>query len=201
MPRRHQPEPHRAARKHPSRSPRLARFLRRLVRLRGSPEAIAGGVAIGVLVAFTPTIGFQTLLVLALATLMRANRPASIVPTWISNPVTAVPIYLFTYYVGSFLWPGPETETVANALREASRELETLGFLALRRQLGVFVDLGFDVFVPMMIGGLLVGGVAAAIAYPLTRRAVVALRARAGRRRRNRRARRKPDRRGRGHPR
>ncbi len=183
----HQPKGSRAAKKHPRRFPRLARFLNWLIRLRGSPRAIAGGVAVGTFVAFTPTIGFQTVLALALATLLNANRPISIIPTWISNPVTAAPIYAFTYYVGSFFWPGPETATVAHALREASRELKTLDFLALRRQLGVFIDLGVDIFVPMLIGGLLVGGMAAAIAYPLALRAVVALRARRSRRRRKRR--------------
>jgi len=138
-------------------------------------------------VAFTPTIGVQTVLALGLATILKANRPVSIVPTWISNPVTAVPIYAFTYYVGTFFWPGPDVAIVKRALREAFRELEALDFLALGHQLDVFIDLGVDIFVPMMIGGLLVGGVAAAIAYPLAFRAVVGLRSRRDRRRRKRR--------------
>ena len=164
------------------RSARIRRFLNWLVRLRGSPRAIAGGVAIGMLVAFTPTIGFQTVLALALATLLGANRPVSIVPTWITSPVTAAPIYAFTYSIGNVLWRGPDVATVARALEGASRELETLDFLALRRQLEVFLQLGIDVFVPLMIGGLVVGGVAAAISYPLTLRLVVRLRTRRERR-------------------
>lgn len=153
------------------------------MRLRGSPDAIARGVAVGMLVTFTPTPGFQMALALGLATLMNANRPVSIVPTWITNPVTAAPIYAFTYYLGSFFWPGPAPRTVATAMRTAAVELESLDFLALRAQLDVFLGLGVDVFVCMWIGGLLVGAVAAAIAYPLTLRTVTRLHALRRRRR------------------
>jgi len=139
---------------------------------------------VGMVVSFTPTIGFQTLLALALATILNVNRPVSIVPTWITNPITAVPVYGFTYYLGSFFWPGPEAETVWRALREASLRLENLDFLELGRQLDVFVGLGIDILAPMLIGGLLVGGVAAAISYPLTLRLVIRLRARRRARRR-----------------
>lgn len=163
---------------------RTRRLLRWLLRLRGSPEAIARGLAIGLVVAFTPTIGFQTVLSLGLATLLDANRPISIVPGFLTNPVTIPPVYAFTYYVGSFLWPGPEAGRVADAMRGVARELSALDALALRAQLEVFVGLGIDVFMPMMIGGLLVGGLLAAVAYPLTVRLVVDLRGRRARRRR-----------------
>lgn len=149
-----------------------------LVRLRGSPRAIAGGVAIGLVVAFSPTIGFQTLLALGIATLLNANRPAAIVPVWVTNPVTIPPIYAFTYYVGSFFWPGPGAGVVTRAIADAADELDALGFLALRAQLGVFLGLGVDVLVPMTIGGLVVGATAATLAYPLTLYAVTGLRAR-----------------------
>jgi uncharacterized protein (DUF2062 family) len=149
-----------------------------LVRLRGSPRAIAGGVAIGLVVAFSPTIGFQTLLALGIATLLNASRPAAIVPVWVTNPVTIPPIYAFTYYVGSFFWPGAGAQAVTRAIADAAAELNALGFLALRAQLDVFLGLGADVLVPMTIGGLVVGSAAAAVAYPFTLYAVTALRAR-----------------------
>ena len=171
-----------------TRRPQLRRFLNWLIRLRGSPQAIARGVAIGMIVAFTPTIGFQTLIALGVATFLNANRPVSIVPTWLTNPFTIPPVYAFTYYLGSFFWPGPEPATVTRAMRAATKDLESLDFLALRAQLGVFLDLGTDVFIAMWIGGLIVGAIAAAIAYPLTLRTVVRLRERRARRRRKRRS-------------
>lgn len=161
----------------------MRRLLRWLLVLRGSPRAIAGGVAVGTIVAFTPTIGFQILLSLGLATLLNLNRPAAMVPTGITNPLTIPPVYAITYYLGSFFWPGPEPAVAARALREASAELASLDLLALRAQLDVFLSLGIDIFVPMWIGGLIVGGLAAAIAYPLTLRTVVDLRRRRAHRR------------------
>jgi uncharacterized protein (DUF2062 family) len=133
------------------------------------------------LVAFTPTIGFQTLIVLGIATLVNANRPVAVVPTWLTNPLTIPPIYAFTYYLGVIFWPGPESASVTSAMHAAVHELESLDFFALRAQLGVFLDLGLDVFIAMWIGGLIVGVVAAAIAYPLTIRTVIRLRRRRAR--------------------
>ena len=167
---------------------RVRRFLTWLLRLRGSPRAIARGAAIGMLVAFTPTPGLQIILALGLATVSNANRPIAIVPTWLTNPITTAPVYAFTYYVGSFVWPGPEVSAVAHALQEAALQLASLDFLALRAQLDVFLALGFDVFMGMWIGGLIVGSLAAAITYLITLRTVETLHARRSRRRAERRA-------------
>ena len=167
---------------------RLRRFLNWLIRLRGSPEAIARGVAIGLIVSFTPTIGFQTLIALGIATLLNANRPVSIVPTWLTNPFTIPPVYAFTYYLGSFFRPGPDPSSVTRAMHVVVEDLESLDFLALREQIGVFLGLGLDVFIPMWIGGLIVGSVAAVISYPLALRTVVRLRERRARRRAKRRS-------------
>ncbi len=172
-------------------NPRIRRFTLWLVRLRGSPQAIALGAAIGVFVAFTPTIGFQGLIALGLATLLNANRPIAVIPTWITNPITIPPIYAFTYYLGSFFWKGPSTERVAEALVDAVKELGSLDALAFQQQLTVFLDMGFDVFVSMWIGGLIVGGVVAGATYPLTLNAVQRMRVRRNRRREKRQERRR----------
>lgn len=141
--------------------------------------------------AFTPTIGIQGLLALAIATLLNVNRPVAVVLTWLTNPITIPPVYAFTYYLGSFFWSGPGIAAATRAMREAAGELASLDLLALRAQLDVLLGLGIDIFVPMWIGGFLVGGLAAAIAYPLTLRAVVQFRGRRARRRTQRKPRRK----------
>ncbi len=63
----------------------IRRALRSIVTLHGSPEAIALGTAIGVFIAFTPTIGFQMLLGAFVATLVGASRPAAMIPAWRSS--------------------------------------------------------------------------------------------------------------------
>lgn len=67
------------------------------------PEQLARGVAIGVFVTFTPTIGLQTILVLFLAWLLRANKIVGLPIVWVTNPVTFVPIYFPCYVIGSMM--------------------------------------------------------------------------------------------------
>lgn len=84
----------------------MRRALRSVVSLHGSPRDVALGAAIGVFVAFTPTVGFQMLIGAFLATLVGANRPAAIILPWITNPLTIPPIFALTYWVGGFFGAG-----------------------------------------------------------------------------------------------
>ena len=158
------------------------RALRSVLTLHVSSEAIALGVAVGMFVAFTPTIGVQMVLAAFIATLLGANRPAAVIPPWITNPLTIPPIYALTYWVGTFFWPGPSAATVRHRLAEVARGLGELSFYAFHKRMGELLKLGADVFVPMLIGGVIVGVVAAGISYPLVLWAVRRFRARRARR-------------------
>jgi uncharacterized protein (DUF2062 family) len=86
---------------------RLLRFLRywyvRLIRLQGHTREIARGFALGVFSGFFPWMGFQIIVAIFLATLFRANKIAAAAGTYISNPVTDLPIFLFNYKLGEFI--------------------------------------------------------------------------------------------------
>jgi uncharacterized protein (DUF2062 family) len=166
------------------------RALRSIVTLHGSPEAIALGTAIGVFVAFTPTVGFQMMLGALLATLVGANRPAAMVPAWITNPVTIPPIYTLTYFIGRLFVGGPSVKEVYGRLLELVKSLGELSWLAFYEQLRLMLATGVKVFVPMLIGGCILGAICAAVAYALMLRALRTYRARRERRRRHRAARR-----------
>ena len=71
----------------------------------GSPRQVARGMAIGVFVAFTPLLGLQMIVSAILATLTYSNRAAAIAAGWITNPFTALPIYLMTYRLGRCFTP------------------------------------------------------------------------------------------------
>lgn len=143
------------------------RVFRMLLSMRGSAETIALGFAIGMFVAFTPTVGVQMLIAVGLATLFRASRPASIVPVWITNPATLAPIYLFTYKIGKFFFSGPPVEEVARGLGDFVARISSLEFYAFLGAFKELASLGKDVMIPMTIGGIIVGGIGAAITYPL----------------------------------
>ena len=82
------------------RHPRTMRFLERIGCLRFTRPVVARGVAIGLFVALTPTVGLQTLLMLALCSLLRGNFIAAFAVSWISNPITLAPLYLTYYLLG-----------------------------------------------------------------------------------------------------
>lgn len=143
----------------------LRRFAVAVLTLRGSPEAVALGTAIGVFVAFTPTIGFQMLLAVILATAMRASRPAAVVFTWISNLATFVPVYGFTYWVGSLLWKGPPLQRVYNRLAAAAVEIFSVRVHEFVKAFLELLEIGWEIYLPMLIGGVVVGLVAGASCY------------------------------------
>lgn len=76
-------------------------MLVRFVRLRGLPEEIAKGVALGIFIGMTPTFGFQMAIAIFFAYILRENRLAAVLGVWITNPVTAPFIYAAEYEIGS----------------------------------------------------------------------------------------------------
>lgn len=146
----------------------LKQALRWAVRLRGSHHAVAWGVAIGMIVAFSPTIGLQMFIAAGIAHLFGASKPAAVVPVWITNPVTIPPIYAFTYYLGTFLYDGPSASDVYAMLVDIAKSLGTLQVYEVLDQATTFFHIGWDIYIPMCIGGLIVGIIAAAISYPVT---------------------------------
>ncbi len=77
---------------------RLFRYLYlRLLRLHASPSAIAGGLAIGAALSFTPLLGAQIILSIAFSWILRANKVAALLGTLIGTPWT-LPFMLFLSY-------------------------------------------------------------------------------------------------------
>lgn len=71
---------------------------RRLWRI--DQNSIAGGLAVGIFVAFTPTIPFQLLIATCGAIYFRVNLPIALMACFVTNPVTALPIYTAAHRVG-----------------------------------------------------------------------------------------------------
>jgi len=66
-------------------------------------EALARGLALGLFVAFTPTIGFQMIIVCVLILFIPGNLPIALAASWITNVFTAGPVYFFEYRFGQWL--------------------------------------------------------------------------------------------------
>lgn len=78
-------------------------FVYRVLSLDDTPHRIALGVAIGIFITWTPTIGVQMALIVAISALFRANKFVGVPFAWISTPFTAVPIYYPSYRLGCWL--------------------------------------------------------------------------------------------------
>jgi len=83
--------------------PRTLALLERIGCMRFDRGIMARGVAIGLFIALTPTVGLQTALMLAFCLLLRGNFPVAFAVSWISNPITLGPLYLGYYLVGELV--------------------------------------------------------------------------------------------------
>ena len=69
----------------------------------GSPSQRALGFGVGIFSGCFPFFGFQTLMGVFLAKILKGNSILAALGTWISNPFTYVPLYYFNYRIGSLL--------------------------------------------------------------------------------------------------
>jgi len=139
--------------------------LRWIIKLRSSPRAIAGGLGLGTFIAFTPTIGVQLILAVIVATFFNLNRPAAMIPVWITNPITVAPIYTFNYWLGSRLWDGPPLSEVTGLFLDIGKTMARLEFWDIQKQILAVLQMGREVLIPLFLGSLIIGAVTGAIVY------------------------------------
>ncbi|GJQ58944.1 MAG: DUF2062 domain-containing protein [Candidatus Scalindua sp. AMX11] len=143
----------------------LSSALSWLITLRGTPKAISLGVAIGIFIAFTPTIGLQIFIAAFFSIIFNANRAAAVAFVWITNPLTMPFIYGFTYRIGNFFWGGPPLVKVKQLLLKADYTLDKQGIWGVYDKLKILLSLGKDIFIPLSIGGTIIGIFAGSLSY------------------------------------
>ncbi len=74
--------------------------IRSILALDDPPKKLALAFALGVFIAFTPTIGLHTLSCLFLAWIFRVSKLVTLTGTFINNPWTIVPLYGFCLWFG-----------------------------------------------------------------------------------------------------
>jgi uncharacterized protein len=82
------------------RHPRVRALLARSGSLDVDEYTLARGVAVGLFIALTPTLGIQTPLMLGASVLLRANFPAAFLVSWINNPLTVAFLYVGFHELG-----------------------------------------------------------------------------------------------------
>ena len=130
---------------------RILAIYERFIRIRETPEQLAWGVAIGFFVAMTPTMGFQTYLVVPLAALLGISKITAAAGVWITNPITAPFVYAFNYLIGARVLGYPlNVDLFTNPTRET------------------ILGAGKQVFIALSVGGTLTGVVIGGAGYYAT---------------------------------
>ena len=142
----------------------------RILGLHDTPHRIAWGVFLGFVVAFTPTVGMQMVIYLLIAAVLRANKVSGIPPIWLTNPVTVVPIYYGCWRVGA--WVLGTDEDPERGRRIIEHLAGGAGWSWGRLLEGAFwSELGHTLWslgAELWLGGVIVGSLLGAAAYPLT---------------------------------
>lgn len=121
------------------------------------PRRIAAALAAGVFISCTPFYGLQTLLALAVATVFRLNKAATLTGAWINLPWFAPLVYGAALWVGGLMLPdeqGIDASEVAAILR-ASGSFSW----------GKILDALRGVSAALLIGTTVVGAVAGLATY------------------------------------
>lgn len=145
----------------PSWRRRLRYLYMRFLRLRGSPEELSRGLAVGVFAGWFPLFGLQILIGVALATLIRGSKIMAAGGTWVSNPLTYVPIYAFNYHVGRVLLGEPPVQTFS--------DLESFKS---------WMTMGSDIILALFLGCTVVGLICSLITYSISLPLIKSIRAR-----------------------
>jgi uncharacterized protein (DUF2062 family) len=139
-------------------------IVRRILHIDDTPHRLALGIALGIFVAWTPTIGVQMVLVVLLATMCRANKLVGIPMVWISNPFTLPLVYYPNYLIGRYLLGLFNAQTTTNysfrQLENLLAKFHDMSFyeMAFWDELGrLLLDIGKDLWLGSIIIGLFSG--------------------------------------------
>jgi len=129
----------------------------KLLAIRDTPEAIAGGVAIGIFFGFTPLFGLKTVSAILLAWLTRSNIIAAVVATTLHDLVLPfMPVvFVWEYKIGFLFLNGYWPERLSRAHLNWSEW----------RNWKVFLSVGK----PILIGSVYCGVPVALISFFLVR--------------------------------
>ncbi|WP_161788444.1 DUF2062 domain-containing protein [Desulfonatronum thiodismutans] len=124
---------------------------KRILRIKSSPEDIALGMGLGVFIGLLPIIPLQTVVVLALALLLRCSKLTALIGTLITNPLTIPFFYLVMLRIGRFFLP--------DGRGRLNPDHWTIGEL---------LQAGWHFYGSILLGGFVIALPSAVLAYFLT---------------------------------
>lgn len=139
---------------------KIKSFYDQFISLKGEPRNIAMGLAVGVFIGVTPTIPFHTALIIFLSFFSRHNFTSAYLGSWlISNPLT-IPLFYFSQY----------------ELGRIILGMSPVKFVLTDYSISAVVKLGWEIFVPLMAGGIIMAPFFAVPSYFIAYRFIISIR-------------------------
>lgn len=121
----------------------------KLTRLKGDPQSLARGTAIGIFLGITPIIPFHTVLNLVVTFITRTSTTASLLASiLVCNPLTYVPQYYFSIMIGNAVTPYNFTWERMKAVLDI-----LLTKPGIQESLHTLAGLGYEAIATLLIGG------------------------------------------------
>ncbi|MFQ5647041.1 MAG: DUF2062 domain-containing protein [bacterium] len=129
----------------------------KFIRIKARPKEVASGMALGLFIGMSPTMGFQMPIALFFAALLGENKLAAVLGVWVTNPLTAPVIYPINYEVGAYF--------IGHFFPVAASAAVNFNNIA---------QLGFHIVINLVTGGIIVGIFTSMIGYFATLWLVIA---------------------------
>lgn len=131
----------------------MKKWANKILLIEDRPKSIAGGFALGSFVGLMPIPGFQLIVSIGIASMLKINRKAAGVAVFNTNLITGTFIFALNFWIGkSLLGISSEFDMP-----------EKISFSFISQ----ILNAGSDVFLSMLLGGLLTGIITAATSYYL----------------------------------
>lgn len=124
---------------------------KRLFSLNGEPQYIAKGFALGSFIGMMPIPGFQMLVSLSIASIIKVHKTAAVIGVFNTNIATGAFVFAFNYWLGKNILGLSPNFVFPDKIN--------LSFVS------TILSAGSDVYVSMVVGGLITGVVSWVISY------------------------------------
>jgi len=132
-------------------SKKKTKGFKKLFSLKGEPRYVAQGFALGSFIGMMPIPGFQMLVSLSIASIIKVHKTAAVIGVFNTNIATGVFIFAFNYWLG-------KTVMGINPAFEFPDKVG-IGFI------NTILSAGSDVFLSLIVGGLITGVASWIISY------------------------------------
>ena len=131
----------------------LKQWLHRMIHLKESPYRIAMGCSCGIFCSALPIFG-QTFIAIIFSRILKASVIASIPWTWISNPLTTLPMWYGGYRLGIWIMPSKHKSL---SYTEIQTLIQDLNQMDLVKGLSLLSTEFWEALQPLWLGTVVMG--------------------------------------------